>query len=181
MSSTSLLCPWDSPGKNSLGICHSLLQGIFPTQGSKTGLSHCRQILYCLNYQGSPISGLQTLSLSPCFPSPSFFASWLHSLTLPPHLDSSHMSFSLTAYGLGCTEHPQIQSFDSISKFDYIYRPRSTLEGLEKDVFHSTLMCVLFPACALCCVQRITIFDISYNPSYEWHNYIALCICGLQA
>ena len=34
--------------------CHSLLQGIFPTQGSNPGLLHCRQILYHLSYQGSP-------------------------------------------------------------------------------------------------------------------------------
>ena len=32
----------------------SLLQGVFPTQGSNPGLLHCRQILYCLNHQGSP-------------------------------------------------------------------------------------------------------------------------------
>ena len=35
--------------------CHALLQGIFPTQGSKPGLVHCRQNLYCLSHQGSPI------------------------------------------------------------------------------------------------------------------------------
>ena len=29
-----LLCPWDSPGKNTEVGCHALLQGIFPTQGS---------------------------------------------------------------------------------------------------------------------------------------------------
>ena len=29
-------------------------RGIFPTQGSNPGLQHCRQILYCLNHQGSP-------------------------------------------------------------------------------------------------------------------------------
>ena len=29
----SLLCPWDSPGKNTGVGCHVLLQGIFPTQG----------------------------------------------------------------------------------------------------------------------------------------------------
>ena len=28
-----LLCPWDSPGKNTLVGCHALLHGIFPTQG----------------------------------------------------------------------------------------------------------------------------------------------------
>ena len=31
----------------------SLLQGIFPTQGSNTGLPHCRRILYQLNHHGS--------------------------------------------------------------------------------------------------------------------------------
>ena len=34
--------------------CHFLLQGIFPTQGWTPGLPHCRQMLYCLNHQGSP-------------------------------------------------------------------------------------------------------------------------------
>ena len=33
---------------------HSFLQGIFPTQGSKLGLLHCRWILYHLSHQGSP-------------------------------------------------------------------------------------------------------------------------------
>ena len=32
----------------------SLLQEIFPTQGSSPGLPHCRQILCQLNHQGSP-------------------------------------------------------------------------------------------------------------------------------
>ena len=35
-----LLCPWDFPGKNTGVSCHSLLQGIFPTQGSNPGLLH---------------------------------------------------------------------------------------------------------------------------------------------
>ena len=37
---------WDSPGKNTRVSCHALLQGIFPTQGSKVCLLHYRQILY---------------------------------------------------------------------------------------------------------------------------------------
>ena len=44
----------DSPGKNTGVDCHALLQGIFPTQGLNTGLSHCRRVLYCLSCQGSP-------------------------------------------------------------------------------------------------------------------------------
>ena len=39
---TRLLCPWDSPGKNTEMGSHSLLQGIFMTQGSNLGLLHCR-------------------------------------------------------------------------------------------------------------------------------------------
>ena len=35
---TRLLCPWNSPGKNTGVGCHSVLQGIFPTQGSNPGL-----------------------------------------------------------------------------------------------------------------------------------------------
>ena len=46
----------DSPGKNTGVGCHALLQGIFPTQGSNLGLPHCRQIVYCLSHEGSPIS-----------------------------------------------------------------------------------------------------------------------------
>ena len=34
---------------------HSLLQGIFLTQGSNLGLLHYRQILYHLSHQGSPL------------------------------------------------------------------------------------------------------------------------------
>ena len=48
-----LLCPWGSPGKNTGVGCHSLLQGIFPTQESNPGLLHYKQILYQLSYQGS--------------------------------------------------------------------------------------------------------------------------------
>ena len=50
-----LLCLWDFLGKNTGVGCHSLLQGIFPTQGSNLGLLYCRQIVYYLSPQGSPI------------------------------------------------------------------------------------------------------------------------------
>ena len=49
-----LLCPWDSPGKNTGVDCHAFLQGIIPTQGSSPGLLHCRWILYPLNHHRSP-------------------------------------------------------------------------------------------------------------------------------
>ena len=46
--------PWNSLGQNAGVGSLSLLQGIFPTQGSNPGLLHCRQILYQLSYNGSP-------------------------------------------------------------------------------------------------------------------------------
>ena len=49
-----LYSPWNSPGHNTGAGSSSLLQGIFPTQGSNPGLPHCRQILYQLSPQGSP-------------------------------------------------------------------------------------------------------------------------------
>ena len=49
---TRLLCPWDFPGNSTGVVCHFLLQGIFPTQGSNLGLLHCRQTLSCLSHQG---------------------------------------------------------------------------------------------------------------------------------
>ena len=43
-----------SPGKTTgLGF-HALLHGIVPIQESNPGFPHCRQILHCLSYQGSP-------------------------------------------------------------------------------------------------------------------------------
>ena len=53
----------DSPG-NKTGVgCHALLQGNFPTQGLNPGIPQCRQILYHLSHQGSPIKGRITVNL----------------------------------------------------------------------------------------------------------------------
>jgi len=56
--------PRNSPGKSSEVGSHSLLQGIFPTQGSNLGLPQGRQILYHLSQQGSPLSVRYSLSQS---------------------------------------------------------------------------------------------------------------------
>ena len=44
---------WNSPGQNTGVGSLSLLQGIFPTQGSNPGLPHCR-LLYQLSHKRSP-------------------------------------------------------------------------------------------------------------------------------
>ena len=54
-----MVCPWNSLGKNTGVGCHSLLQGIFPTQGMNPGLLHWGQIFfYHLSHQGSPDNNL---------------------------------------------------------------------------------------------------------------------------
>ena len=48
-----LYSAWNSPGQNTGMESFSLLQGIFPTQGSNPGLLRCRRILYQLSHKGS--------------------------------------------------------------------------------------------------------------------------------
>ena len=96
--------PWDSPG---IVGSRSLLQGIFPTQGSNPGLLHCRQILNQLSHQGSP-SKLEWVAYPFCSRSSSprnrtrvsciaggFFTSWAtrEARPWPSHLcPSEHIS-----------------------------------------------------------------------------------------
>ena len=49
-----LLCPWDSPGKNTEVGGLSLLQGLFRTQALNPGLLRCRRILYQLGPREAP-------------------------------------------------------------------------------------------------------------------------------
>ena len=68
---TRLLCPWAFPGKNTGMGCHSLLRGIFLTQGSNQSLLHCRRFLYhwATREALSSISGFYLLDVgSNCHP-----------------------------------------------------------------------------------------------------------------
>ena len=81
-----LYSPWNSPGQDTgVGSRHSLLWGIFPTQGSNPGLLHCRRILYKLSLQGSPnVMGQLspwTITTEPSLPG-----------TLTPQLESLHIT-----------------------------------------------------------------------------------------
>ena len=48
---TTILCPWDFPGKNTRVGSHSFLQRIFLTHGSNPELPYYGQILNCLSHQ----------------------------------------------------------------------------------------------------------------------------------
>ena len=106
-----LLCPWDSPGKNTGVDYHFLLQGIFPTQGSNLHLENCRQILYHWASSEALASTIEML-LNPVFlfiPASLtalaqmsclaffFFGSFLLSF---PHLSSiSHTATKMSVFG----------------------------------------------------------------------------------
>ena len=51
-----LLHSWNFLGKSTGVGCHLLLQGIFPTHRLNPGLPRCRQTLYHLSHQGSPMT-----------------------------------------------------------------------------------------------------------------------------
>ena len=74
---TKLLRPWDFQGKSTGVGCHFLLQGLFPTQGSNPGLSHCRQTLYHLSHQESPVFQYVSLNTGKSFLL-SFIYFWLY-------------------------------------------------------------------------------------------------------
>ena len=54
LQATRLPSPWNSPGETTGVGSHSLLWGIFRTQGSNPRFLHYRLILYLLSHQGSP-------------------------------------------------------------------------------------------------------------------------------
>ena len=54
MNHSPLLGPWNSPGKNTGVGNHSLLQGIFLTQGSNSCLLYWQASSFPLNCQGRP-------------------------------------------------------------------------------------------------------------------------------
>ena len=85
--------PWYSLGQNTRVCCLSLLQGIFPTQGSNPGLPHCRRILYQLSRRKHFFFHFHSYHWQgiPCWP------------------DSNQAPCSLLLVGLHCGGRPDVQ------------------------------------------------------------------------
>ena len=66
--SSRFLCPWDFPGKYTQMGFHFLLQGIFPTQGSKSALLHRQAVSLPLSHQESPPLVVQFSSIAQSCP-----------------------------------------------------------------------------------------------------------------
>ena len=65
LPSHGLYSPWNSPGQNTGVGSLSLLQGIFPTQGSNPGHSHRRWIFYQLSHILLPCILVRWMKLEP--------------------------------------------------------------------------------------------------------------------
>ena len=102
---TELLCPWYFPGKNTVVGCHFLLQGIFPIQGSNSGLWHCRQILYhCIiqitNEKHFQFSSVQSLRRVRLFATP-----WIAAHQASLFITISRSSLRLTSEAVMPSSH----------------------------------------------------------------------------
>ena len=120
-----LYSPWNSLGQNPGVGSHSLLQGIFPTQGSNPGLPHCRQILHQLSYQGSPRTLLVTVQSEITTK-----AYWLASLESPSmartevqmlYLGPSLLCFSLDCFYCLVGSHTSSQQLQKESLYPYSF------------------------------------------------------------
>ena len=118
---------WDSPGKNTgvgspgknTGVgCCSLLQGIFLTWGSNSGLLHCRQILNGLSHQETVIatksnSFIFTPKCKTCLPFVFAFQKCVTLRFLP-------VSPAFTLWNWAFPRHRPIPSF-SVTGFECIF------------------------------------------------------------
>ena len=88
--------------KNTGASCLSLLQEVFPIQGSNPGLLHCRQILYQPSYQGSPYSSLLILVT----PLPATFVPFVSSSLKSSREIDSHCLNRKSLHPYGCRPPP---------------------------------------------------------------------------
>ena len=108
-----LPCSWNSPGKNTRVGFHSLLQGIFSTQGSNPSLLHCRQLLYHLSRQGSPEGSHYLLHVptSPSLPPTPHSLQFIHTCSPLRALESLSWqgSWSLSSLETPDTQLPSLK------------------------------------------------------------------------
>ena len=126
-----LLCPWNSPSKNTGVGCHFLLQGIFQTQELNLGVLYYRQILYHLCFQRSHYK-VQELSISTSHSYSgqiflmiysSIFStrklSRLNSIAIPIEIGLSWLPLRLskTLFGIFNPLYPKLQIYHIIQSF----------------------------------------------------------------
>ena len=133
----------DSPGKNTGVGCHVLLHGIFPTQGSNSGLPPCRIIRYHLKPKSTGVGSLSLLQ--EIFPTQESNQVLLHYRQILYQLSYEHIfswlkskhTYSLVKYLLGLFFHY------SFGFFVFIQSCKSSLYILNVSLI-SNMECIYF-------------------------------------
>ena len=142
-----LYSPWNSSGQNTGLGSLSLLRGIFPTEGSNSGLPHCRQILYQLSHQGSSQMDLVSFILN------KYSVSLFKNLSFPKSFELLSLSCTKFTYIFGSASRLSFLSSWSICLFKYWYNIALIAETLcyalmpdsfSFSTFMSILPCLLF-------------------------------------
>ena len=149
--------PWNSPGRKTGVGSHSLLQGIFPTQGSNPGLLHCRLILYQLSHKGRS-----------------------NFLCLRRQIKKDIVTIYIKEYSTTSSSSFMVSDlkFRSLLHFELLYRMR------ENVLISFFFTCPVFPAtliektvfsCLLC--HRLTDHKVCGSISGPLFCSIDLCVC----
>ena len=131
---TRLLCPWDSPGKNTRVGCHFFFQGIFPTQGLNPRLFHLlhyRRILYWLSHQA--------YTESPLASNPYYTGKWTKLDAKAGAGQDSVISWPQILFHFGLT-HCWVENFICVDQCVHIYTPILGLRVARRPRFLSELL-----------------------------------------
>ena len=117
-----------SPGPNTGVGSLSLLQQIFPSQGSNPGLPHCRRVLYQLSHQGSPLIGKCSLNVR-CI-SLSFFLS-LKEIVINLNIKLVNSVFTFDILGGDCMANFIFCTLDLLFYFLELSKGKKSLSYLK--------------------------------------------------
>ena len=174
------LCPWNSPDKNTGVGSHSLLQGIFPTQGLNLCLLHCKQIhtiwatKEAQSYSYSTPKFMETwifkTHVSFTFHCPIFPALFLK----PPHLDFHYFLSTFSMHKHACyINHlifcmPATPSFLLSSFGRYIIFKTLTVSSTTELYFPPPDGKLVLPRTEqkwkMCCCQGAEILSLLWGP-----------------
>ena len=121
--------PWNSPGHNTGVGSSSLLQGVFPTQGSNPDLPHCRWILYQLSHQEARSCGRM----------------YSNSVTLYQWPGLTHNSQSCCYVYGPCQHHCPLQRLPSFLSLSRHNHPAPALHSWEKTFTSAYQVCWVIP------------------------------------
>ena len=143
--------PVDFSGKNTGVACHFLLQGIILTQrwNPHLCLLHCRQILYWLSHQGSPIDTLGLNQFSKFENNKNVFLPYEYLLFGCFPSSFSLVSFLAFLTGFPWSKKENQTTFLNMRILSYAWLQWVFLKMVTPTMFYKILLCILLKRCLL--------------------------------